>query len=353
MQASMYIYHLFDVADEINLDLVEALWSSRNKIASRLRLERVSTDSIAFKDPPVLVELGSHEMEFAGNSYLTEIMARIFDVGVISLIIRLELPEDITYEEYLDLTIAVDILPEEILHEDLDAVLSTIHPACTNERVSDFNEDFVVYYFQDQLPAWDFAPILLKDKLAVSAETRTDILSNRFSYAQDICYLAWDSAVVYDETGSMDLPDLLEFANAQFLELRYYDNALNNSIDATYDAIDAASKTSGSTRHKLYQKSRNELMEIMADVSDLTSNIDNALQVTEDIFYARVYSQYNNLLKTSVWRENINNKIAVLQRTYTLLNEEVTMHQFALIGYACTTLLAIILLLCLYLAFIK
>ena len=48
MQASMYIYHLFDVADEINLDLVEALWSSRNKIASRLRLERVSTDAIAF-----------------------------------------------------------------------------------------------------------------------------------------------------------------------------------------------------------------------------------------------------------------------------------------------------------------
>ena len=62
MNTSMIVYRLFDVADEINLDLVQALWTSRNKIASRLRLDRISTKSITFKDPPVLVELGSHEM---------------------------------------------------------------------------------------------------------------------------------------------------------------------------------------------------------------------------------------------------------------------------------------------------
>jgi len=82
----MYIYRLYDVADEINLDLVEALWSSRNKIASRLRLEKISTDSIAFKNPPVLVELGSHEMTFANVTYLAEIKAKIFDLGVVSLL---------------------------------------------------------------------------------------------------------------------------------------------------------------------------------------------------------------------------------------------------------------------------
>ena len=68
MNSSIYLYHLFDVADEINLNLVEALWTSRNKIASRLRLEKVSPQSITFKDPPVLVELGSHELTLAGRS---------------------------------------------------------------------------------------------------------------------------------------------------------------------------------------------------------------------------------------------------------------------------------------------
>ena len=55
MNTSMIVYRLFDVADEINLDLVQALWTSRNKIASRLRLDRISTKSITFKDPPVLL----------------------------------------------------------------------------------------------------------------------------------------------------------------------------------------------------------------------------------------------------------------------------------------------------------
>ena len=105
MNTSMIVYRLFDVADEINLDLVQALWTSRNKIASRLRLDRISTKSITFKDPPVLVELGSHEMELGGKTYLAEIKARIFDLGVISLIIRIPFEDDVTYDEYLDMAI--------------------------------------------------------------------------------------------------------------------------------------------------------------------------------------------------------------------------------------------------------
>lgn len=49
MNSSIYLYHLFDVADEINLNLVEALWTSRNKIASRLRLEKVSPNPLPLK----------------------------------------------------------------------------------------------------------------------------------------------------------------------------------------------------------------------------------------------------------------------------------------------------------------
>ena len=123
MNTSMIVYRLFDVADEINLDLVQALWTSRNKIASRLRLDRISTKSIPFKDPPVLVELGSHEMELGGKTYLAEIKARIFDLGVISLIIRIPFEDDVTYDEYLDMAIVSENMPEDEIHHYLDAVL--------------------------------------------------------------------------------------------------------------------------------------------------------------------------------------------------------------------------------------
>ena len=92
------------------------------------------------------------------------------------------------------------------------------------------------------------------------------------------------------------------------------------------------------------------LMELMADVSTLTSNINNALQVTEDIFYARIYTRYLDLLRASVWKDNIENKMLVIQRSYNLLNEEVSMYRFEYIGMSAVTLLAIILLLIIYLA---
>ena len=60
--------------------------------------------------------------------------------------------------------------------------------------------------------------------------------------------------------------------------------------------------TSKATRLESYRQIRGNLMELMADVSSLTSNINNALQVTEDIFYARIYTRYLSLLRPATIR---------------------------------------------------
>lgn len=351
MRSTIIVYRLFDVADEINLDQVQALWMSRNKISSRLRLDRISTKSISFNDPPVLVELGSHEMMIGGNSYLVEVKARIQSMGVICIIFTIPPDEDISYQDYLNLVLATEDLPDENFRNFLDATLETIAPACTNANVSGFDEDFVVYYFQDDLPRdWDIVPFLLKDPKPVNEETRRATLENRFSYADDVAWLAWDSAVVCDPTGSMDIPDLLEFANAQYLELRYYDNFLNHAIDKTYDVIE--DRTS-SDKIAVFRTMRDELLETMADVSSLTSNITNSLLVTEDIFYARVYARYLKLLKASVWHDNIELKMQVLQRCYNMLNEAVTRHHMEQMRKYNTTLLTIIAIILLGIAIFK
>lgn len=341
MNTSMIVYRLFDVADAINLDQVQALWLGKNMAASRLRLDRISTKSITFKDPPVLVELGSHEMEIGGKAYFVEVKARIQELGVICLIFHFFFDEDISYAEYQRMLMATNDLPEDKIKVFLNAVLETIHPACTKERVSEFEEDYVVCYFHEPIPPdWDLAPLLLKDTHPVNEQTRKDALSNCFSYADDITYLTWDVAVVYDSTGSMDIPDLLEFANAQFLELRYYDNFLDLEIDKTYDAITQVSpEEKRSERIARFRNIRNRLLETMADVSTLTGNITNALQVTEDIFYARVYAKYLELLKANVWQENIEIKMRVMQRYHNLLNEDVATHRLEHIGRTVITLL--------------
>ncbi len=341
MNPSMIVYRFFDVADEINLDLVQALWTSRNKIASRLRLDRISTKSIVFSNPPVLVELGSHELTFNGKTYLTEVKARIFDIGVISIILRIQFEDDVTEEEYMNMALSSEHMPEDTICGYLDAILETINPACVKQRVSDFEEDFVVHYFQGKLPEWDLAAILLRDRTALSDETREDTLDNNYSYStDDITYLAWDNAIVYDKTGSMDIPDLLEFANAQLLELHYYDNALADAIHQSYDELKEAGLANKISRLHTYRNIRGRLMEIMADISGMVGNISNALQVTQDVFYARIYTRYLKLVKARVWKSNIDYKLNTMQRTYTLLNEEVESYLFTCLNIVSIIILA-------------
>jgi len=344
MQTSIIIYRLFDVADEINLDDVQAVWLSRNLIASRLRLSRTMAQSLTFKNPPVLVELGMHELALAGETYPVEVKARIQDLGVICLIFKIDLPEELSYDHFLQLAVATDELDEKQVRGYLDAVLQTILPACTKQRVSEFEEDFVVYYFREPIPAdWDLAPILVKDSAPLSVQTRSGALdkSNIFSYSDDICYLAWDSAIVYDKSGIMDVPDLLEFANAQFLEQRYYDNVLDSAIERAYDEVGAAGSTATLDAHHL-DSSRGQLLETMSDISKLTSNITNALQVTEDVFYARVYARYLELLKAGDWQNNITFKLRVLARCYHLLSSEASRIESAHLARRRNLLLALL-----------
>ena len=350
---SIIIYRLFDIADEIDLGHVQALWAARNKIASRLRLERVSPKAIAFKDPPVSVELGSHEIVLGGKRNLAEISARIYDIGVVSIIVRIELPKEATYDDFLDLAIASENIPEDKVREFAGSVADTIRQALIKPREPEFEEDLVVYYLGEWKKDWDIVQLLLKDRLPASKQTREETLANCLSYADDIAYFTWDAALVYDPSGSMDIPDLLEFANAQFLELRYYDDLLEKEIMTMYTELERITAVPDRQRLRNYRRIRSQLMELVADVASLTDRINNSLRVTEDVFYARAYSLYIRLLRADSWRQSIDSNISVIQRTYNMLNEEAQTRRSEFLETAVVALLALLALLNVYAAFLR
>ena len=95
-------------------------------------------------------------MVIGGVEYLVEVKARIQDLGVICILFNIPPEEDISYKDYLNLVLAVEELPDEEFRKFVDATMETIGPACTNQNISGYDEDFVVYYFQDPIPAdWD------------------------------------------------------------------------------------------------------------------------------------------------------------------------------------------------------
>lgn len=343
MMNSIWVYRLFDVAEEIKLEQVEKILAREHQ-TSRMRLSRIRPKSIQFKNPPVAVELGEYPVTIGRQSINASFTGKIYDLGVIGIIMRIPLHNGSGYEGIKNL--AVDLYNDENIESFfvrmLDTIRKTLSSALVKEDYNGFIEDFTIYYFQEWDSGWDPVPLLLAEREPVSEQVRRETLRNSFSYGQDdLTIITWDSALVYDSTGSTDIPDLLEFANSQLLELRYYDNLLTGEMEKMYNAIEEAEKTASIRRLGRYRRIMNQLTELIADVTEITERIDNSLKVTEDVFYARIYGTALSIFRTKAWEESINRKINIITQSYTMLSNRIISRRSELLEI---TIIALILL---------
>ena len=79
-------------------------------------------------------------------------------------------------------------------------------------------------------------PLLSGEHRPLSEGATRDLLRHRYSYyADDLVALTWDRAFIYEPRGDTDVIDVLEVANAQLLEMRYYDELLDDELPRMYD----------------------------------------------------------------------------------------------------------------------
>lgn len=341
MDNFFYLYRIFDVAGEIRLDMVEKLLS-QTKPTSRMKLSRIKPKSIVIPNPPVTVELGEEFRVFSTEPYTVNYYARVYDLGVISIAMRISIPTDFSYQRIH--TLAVSLYNEDGLEEIFENKLAEIKKILLEAMIkpenTGFVEEYTIYYFLKWNTSWDPAPLLLAETEPLSDQVRRDVLSNSFSYGRDdLAVITWDSALVYDPSGSADIPDLLEFANSQLLELRYYDDLLSKEMDKMYDALEEAETIARYRRRGHYRRIMNRLAELVIDISEITERIHNSLKLTEDVFYARVYGSALNIFRTKAWAESIERKVTIIQQNYSLLSNEITTQQSTMLEVAIVLLI--------------
>src|SRR6202012_3685722 len=68
-----------------------------------------------------------------------------------------------------------------------------------------------------------------------------DVLKHAHSYFDDdLVVVDWNCAFVLEPSGSQDIPDILELASSQLLELRYYDELFDVELARVYRELDRA-----------------------------------------------------------------------------------------------------------------
>ena len=130
--------------------------------------------------------------------------------------------------------------------------------------------------------------------------------------------MTWDRAFIYEPRGNSDVMDVLDVANAQLLEMRYYDQLLDAELPNMYDSCRNPTHPSllGSRR---FANLARRFYTLVAEVTELRERVDNALQVTEDVYLARIYTAAIDLFRVAAVNAAVDRKLAIIRDTYTAL----------------------------------
>ena len=330
------VYRLYDVGYEIHLDRALELLSS--SAPDRARPVLGEGQAIQIMNPPVTVILGTESLVVGAQRVEAEASARIFDFGVVSLRLRVPAPSGVTWMEYADFGNAVDVGIDltPVFSRHLKLLMERIAPAVGRQEIAAVTEDYVVFRIThltdaagrelptDILRAEDVAPLLLNERRPLSSEALRELLPNRFSYySDDLAILTWDNALVVEPAAEdTDLQYVLEFANAQLLELRVYDALLDAQLPMMYSRVAAARRSGLARIVRRYAPLLGDLQTLVADSTELVERVENALKVTDDVYLARVYSSALDIFRGRVWRGGIERKLAIIRETYAMLNDE-------------------------------
>ena len=329
------VYRLFDVGEEI--DLERALAQLASSAPERARPVRGEAQALQIKNPPITVALGTETVAVDHRDVLAELSARIFDFGVVSVRARVDPGSALAWQEFTRFGLAVDATPRigELLELHIQRLVERIKAAIERPRIAPVREDYNVYRVResraaDNVPARSFlaqppdlVPLLLGESRALSAEAQKELLPHRFSYyADDLTILSWDNVLVVDQSpGDTDVEFILEFANAQLLELRYYDALLDAELPKLYDRIEQARRRRGLLRTP-YGDLLASMQTLVAETTEVVERAENALKVTDDVYLARIYSTALELYRSRVWRAGIDRKLTIIRETYGMLNGE-------------------------------
>lgn len=351
------VWRLYDFAYAIDLQAAQTCWARHANLAStRSGLRATPAKAVAYDVPPLILTLDALPLTVSGQKMTAEVTARLYDFGVVTLSARIPL-NDLSWARYTDTVNALDeCLRGQAQHDvrvqRLDYLRTVLMEALDRPTVGNrLEEDYLVACVQqwDQPMSaetmgerLDLVPLLTGERQVLADSARADLLRARFSYySDDLAVLTWDRAFICDPRANSDIADVLEIANAQLLELRYYDELLDREMPLMHDLVEETHRAAFLLAPGRYSRLARKLYALVAEVTELKEKLDNALQVTEDVYLARIYAAALGLYRVPEVESAVDRKLAIIRDTYAALYDEASVSRSELMELTIILLIVI------------
>jgi len=337
-RGQILVYRIFDVAAEIDLLAAENILSLKRG-ESRVRIatgKSTSTPSIIIRNAPIRVHLGEVDVTNGGAVVRAEVVATVWDYGVISICFQIPL-RDRPWKSLVDQAVELSgtnpysVNMEEAAHRKCIEIAEMLKNTFKKPNESKIVEDYIIYFLEhidgitnaaDLVAKADLPELILAEtQERLSSKARDGVMENLYQYSvNDLVLIDWNSAIVLEKGGQRDVVDVLEFAVTHLLELRYYDEMLDHRLTELYDAIEAG-------REKLWKRTKfvqlsHDANTKFIEFSEFMERIDNSLKVVGDFYLATLFRGAGRRFRIRDWQQSITRKMNLLAQVSEMLQGE-------------------------------
>jgi len=330
VRGSLFLFHLFDVCEEIRLD--ELVRQLGNQV-TRLELLARPIGQVWFEPPPVVQLFGEVALT---DQERFRAQLHYYSYGVVSL--RLERSFDLEWKELIELCERWIAAPaaESAAAKQVEGQLKAVHSALVKPHSAYLSEDYTIIRIDpftengqtvtaEQLLTScgrEIAQVVRGDVLPIAPEEQTHVLASRLSYyPNDLIVAGWSAACVYDTAaGAEQTIRLIEYANTQLLEFRFYDELLTRTLRNVYRLLDEGT---GFWRRWRMSSEADQLNTTRLDVYELTERSENAAKFLSDMFAARLYRLVADRIGVPDYRRLVTDKLQTAGELYHFMIERI------------------------------
>jgi len=337
---SVHVYRLFDVADAIDLPAAErAVEVAMAAPKSRARLTGAqSATALELPRPPLRIALGPREVPLRSGARSAEASAHVFDYGVVSILYKLPIAPGTALEALVALAEELFVWPtpeiDQAARRESEELSRALGVALERPHHWDGLESYQIFFVrrfadgplrgQELLSGAPVPELLLGEtsEVRLSTPERQEVLSHFYTYLEDdLAVVHWNSALVVEPSGVEDIPDLLEFATAHLLELRYYDALLDRELHRIYDEIERGGSPVANIFTRRYRALQRRTAALLLELSEMIERLENAVKIVGDFYLARVYQSAVRRFRLPAWQETVLRKQRLLAEVNDLIGD--------------------------------
>jgi hypothetical protein len=186
------------------------------------------------------------------------------------------------------------------------------------------------------------AQLLRGEHERLSEQERAEVLRHSVSYlASDLVIPTWNGSFVYDsEAGVQGALEILEFANSQLLQFRYYDALLDRELEGIYAQLQKPFWVQN-WLGRGYSRAARHVHALFIDVNELTDRTENALKIAGDVYAARLIALTGARLGLDHWKATVEDKLETLDDIYRFAVEQMAMIRGELMEFAVVLILVL------------